>query len=222
MSANFDTVTLARLPLLPSITSRELADQMGMEHKSVMRIIDKVVIENPSYVDGARVAPSTYKNKQNKTQPQYRVTEVGLLLLAPKLGMHDKVVELFLVRFKKTLEHNFQLIQKQNYLMLEENSKLKAKLKKRDNPESGETIPNYTTDENGKTTKEILYMRNISRIERLDAMLSNCRVQEIGRAKQVAKLELIKRDTEKGVIEPCKYYGLKSVYSPYLDEDCRD
>lgn len=37
MSVNFDTVALVRFPLIPSITSRELADQIGMEHKSVMR-----------------------------------------------------------------------------------------------------------------------------------------------------------------------------------------
>jgi hypothetical protein len=115
---------------------------------------------------------------------------------------------------------------KKEMLRLEQVNKtvvrLEEKLKKRDNPESGETIANYPIDENGKTTREILFMKNLTRIERLDAMLSNCRVQEIGRAKQVAKLEWMKRDTEKGVIEPCKYYRLKSVYSLHLDEGCRD
>ena len=198
-----------------TITSRELADQMGMLHKNLLQIITKVVKEYEGVLIGCNVQPIGFKDSRNRTKTEYRITEVGLLLLAPKLSLHCSILELFVGRLQNLAEQNFQLIKTKN-LRLEE------KLKKRDNPESGETIPNYTTDESGKTTKEILFMRNISRIERLDAMLSNCRVQEIGRAKQVAKLDWMKRDTEKGVIEPCKYYGLKSVYSPYLDEDCRD
>jgi hypothetical protein len=204
------------------IDSLKLASQDGRSHKDMLRTIKIAIQDLPEQISRRVAAPTTYIDSHNRTQPKILLSKEGLFLLFPHMKNSKALLLMAAIQLDKLVKDK----SKKEALRLEQVNKtvvrLEEKLKKRDNPESGETIPNYPIDENGKTTREILFMKNLTRIERLDAMLSNCRVQEIGRAKQVAKLEWMKRDTEKGVIEPCKYYRLKSVYSPRLDEDCRD
>jgi hypothetical protein len=122
------------------------------------------------------------------------------------------------------IEQNFQLIQKQleskTQKLLsssEENSKLKAKLKKRETVGSGEEITHYKTDENGRVSKIVSNPSDFTDVELLEAMLSICYVQEKGRARQIANLEQMLRDRGRGIVQPCKYYKTKTVWAKFLD-----
>ncbi len=62
-----------------TITSREVAELTGKEHRSVMRDI-RVILEQG--VGQSNFVQSSYTNSQNKKQPMYTMTKKGALILA--------------------------------------------------------------------------------------------------------------------------------------------
>lgn len=70
-----------------TITSLEVAEMVGKNHKDLMRDVRRYVEQ----LGQSKIAPSdffkesTYKNSQNKTQPCYKVTKKGCEFIAHKL-----------------------------------------------------------------------------------------------------------------------------------------
>jgi Rha family phage regulatory protein len=64
-----------------AMTSREIAEVTGKEHKSIMRDI-RVLNEQVNDLGGYRFVLSSYTNSQNKEQPMYELNKKACLLLA--------------------------------------------------------------------------------------------------------------------------------------------
>lgn len=63
-------------------TSRNVAEVFDKNHKDVLRDIRNVLESNPDKEFGQRnFAPSSYRNEQNKEQPEYLLTRDGTMLL---------------------------------------------------------------------------------------------------------------------------------------------
>lgn len=65
-------------------TSKAMADSFGREHKNVLASI-KSLVDN-GHLGQLDFKPSSYMNKQNKSQPQYLLTERGFLIAMPFIG----------------------------------------------------------------------------------------------------------------------------------------
>lgn len=67
----------------PFTTSRAVAERFGKRHKNVIRDIENLIAALPDPEFGRlNFEPSSYLNKQNKPQPEYRLTHDGFAFLA--------------------------------------------------------------------------------------------------------------------------------------------
>lgn len=63
----------------PVVSSRVIAERFGKEHKNVLQAIEN--IECSDEFRRLNFQPSSYKNKQNKSQPEYLITKDGFAFL---------------------------------------------------------------------------------------------------------------------------------------------
>lgn len=64
---------------VPVVSSRDIAKTFGKEHKDVLRAISN--LECSDDFGRRNFAPSSYINKQNKSQPEYLITKDGFAFL---------------------------------------------------------------------------------------------------------------------------------------------
>jgi Rha family phage regulatory protein len=70
---------------VPVVSSRYIADTFGKEHKDVLEVIRKATEFNSGLSENFRqrnFTPSSYKNEQNKKQPEYLLTRDGFSYIA--------------------------------------------------------------------------------------------------------------------------------------------
>lgn len=89
-------------------TSRDLARVFDKQHKDVLRHIEKTIEECDADFGRRNFALSSYKNQQNKKQPQYTMTRKGFSLVA--MGFTGKKAMEFKVAYIEAFENMAELI----------------------------------------------------------------------------------------------------------------
>lgn len=95
----------------PTITSVALAEQLGVEHKYLLRIIRKVIKEDIENLAVHHMHRENRLDERGKLQPQHIITEAGLLLLSPHLSIKKEVVISVIRSITKLKQQNIELIQ---------------------------------------------------------------------------------------------------------------
>ena len=69
---------------VPMVSSRAVAEKFGKEHRNVLRDIENLIGGLTKIGESGQLnfEQSSYKNEQNKTQPEYLMTRDGFTLLA--------------------------------------------------------------------------------------------------------------------------------------------
>ncbi|EJP3909202.1 Rha family transcriptional regulator [Salmonella enterica] len=68
----------------PVVSSKVVADEFGREHKNLMQNLRSLI--DSGHLGELDFKPSSYIDKQNKTQPAYELTERGFLIAMPFIG----------------------------------------------------------------------------------------------------------------------------------------
>lgn len=89
-------------------TSRDLARVFEKEHKNVIRDIERILGDVDADFGRLNFELSSYKNQQNKKQPQYRMTRKGFSLVA--MGFTGKKAMAFKVAYLEAFERMTNLI----------------------------------------------------------------------------------------------------------------
>lgn len=89
-------------------TSRDLARVFEKEHKNVIRDIERILGDVDADFGRLNFELSSYKNQQNKKQPQYRMTRKGFSLVA--MGFTGKKAMDFKVAYLEAFERMATLI----------------------------------------------------------------------------------------------------------------
>jgi Rha family phage regulatory protein len=89
-------------------TSRDLARVFDKQHKDVLRQIEKTIDDCDADFGRRNFALSSYKNQQNKKQPQYLMTRKGFSLVA--MGFTGKKAMEFKVAYIEAFENMAELI----------------------------------------------------------------------------------------------------------------
>jgi Rha family phage regulatory protein len=68
----------------PVVSSKVVAEEFGREHKNLMQNLRSLI--DSGHLGELDFKPSSYIDKQNKTQPAYELTERGFLIAMPFIG----------------------------------------------------------------------------------------------------------------------------------------
>jgi Rha family phage regulatory protein len=89
-------------------TSRDLARVFEKPHDAVLKVITKTISECDRDFGRVNFYESSYKNQQNKKQPQYLMTRKGFSLVA--MGFTGKKAMEFKVAYIEAFENMAELI----------------------------------------------------------------------------------------------------------------
>lgn len=80
--SDFPTPIVSLVNNVPMVSSLDVAEKFGKNHKEVLRAIQNLLGELESDFGQRNFAPSSYTNSQNKEQPLFNLTRDGFSLLA--------------------------------------------------------------------------------------------------------------------------------------------
>lgn len=96
------------------VTSREIASQLGQEHKNVLAAIKRIIDKDKSNLSATMFCKTTYTDSKNRQQPEYYVNQAGFNVLASGALLFNDI--------KKRLEFSIAFQRK--------NEEIRAKLNK--------------------------------------------------------------------------------------------
>jgi Rha family phage regulatory protein len=108
----------------PMVSSQEVALRFGKEHRNVLRALNEQVV--PVVSDQFRrlnFEQSTYVNEQGKTQPEYKMTKDGFVILAmgfsgkEAMAWKERFIEAFNLALGSIVELKNELIRKEQVIL---------------------------------------------------------------------------------------------------------
>lgn len=98
----------------PVVSSRDIAERFGKEHKNVLQSIDN--LECSTNFRRLNFQPSSYTNKQNKSQPEYLITKDGFVFLV--MGFTGKEAAIFKEKYISAFNYMAESLENRSNLKM--------------------------------------------------------------------------------------------------------